>query len=169
LIPGAGEAWRGAGFIDDQTSATIPSTVRCPIDDDGAALDCGRKSEELQKHSMARWRGTVQGLLGFAETGRGDFGLRQQHSNVAFEQGVKNAYDFPGFCAGVHPAIILRRQGPVPGGRRFRERRRILRRTDQLVLEMFRTTSTWRFGSSWPQKRVKFQGLPSRIWLAGIR
>ena len=39
---------------------------------------------------------------------------------VAFDAGVKNAFDFPRLRAGLHPAAVLPRQGPVPLGRAVR-------------------------------------------------
>jgi len=114
---------------------------------------------------MAAMARHVQGMLDLQKLGAVTFDYGNNIRTFAFEQGVKNAYDFPGLCRRTSGHYFAKARGRS-GGRRFRERRRILRGRINWFWKCFRTTSTWRVGIKLAQKRVKFQGLPSRIcWL----
>src|SRR5712664_3790586 len=83
----------------------------------------------------------------------------------AFEQGVKNAYDFPGFVPAYIRPLFCEGKGPFRWAALSGEASDIAR-TDQLVLEMFPGNEHLSRWIKLAQKRVKFQGLPSRIcWL----
>ncbi len=83
----------------------------------------------------------------------------------AFQQGVKNAYDFPGFVPAYIRPLFCEGKGPFRWVALSGEPSDIAR-TDQLVLEMFPHDEHLNRWIKLAQKRVKFQGLPSRIcWL----
>src|SRR5437016_5573530 len=85
--------------------------------------------------------------------------------SFAFEQGVKNAYDFPGFVAAYIRPLFCEGRGPFRWAALSGEASDIAR-TDQLVLGMFPHDEHLGRWIKLAQKRVKFQGLPSRIcWL----
>jgi urocanate hydratase len=84
---------------------------------------------------------------------------------MAFEQGVKNAYDFPGFVPAYIRPLFCEGKGPFRWAALSGEASDIAR-TDQLVLEMFPRDEHLQRWIKLAQKRVKLQGLPSRIcWL----
>ena len=83
----------------------------------------------------------------------------------AFERGVTNAYDFPGFVPAYIRPLFCEGRGPFRWAALSGEPSDI-HRTDQLVLEMFPHDETLTRWIKLAQKRVKFQGLPARIcWL----
>jgi len=78
---------------------------------------------------------------------------------------VKNAYDFPGFVPAYIRPLFCEGKGPFRWAALSGEASDIAR-TDQLVLEMFPHDEHLQRWIRLAQKRVKFQGLPSRIcWL----
>jgi urocanate hydratase len=78
---------------------------------------------------------------------------------------VKNAYDFPGFVPAYIRPLFCEGRGPFRWAALSGEASDIAR-TDQLVLEMFPHDEHLSRWIKLAQKRVKFQGLPSRIcWL----
>ncbi len=84
----------------------------------------------------------------------------------AFQRGVKERLRFSGICAGVHSAAVLRGARAVSLGGAFGRGVGYSRSTDDLVLEMFPENSILRRWIDLARKRIKFQGLPSRIcWL----
>jgi urocanate hydratase len=84
---------------------------------------------------------------------------------MAFEQGVKNAYDFPGFVPAYIRPLFCEGRGPFRWAALSGEPSDIAR-TDDLVLQMFPEDKTLTRWIELARKRVQFQGLPSRIcWL----
>src|SRR5258707_13630778 len=81
-----------------------------------AALELRKKSpEEYKKHSMAAMAAHVQGMLDLQKLGAGTFDYGNNIGTMAFEQGVKNAYDFPGFVpANIRPPFC-EVKGPFRG------------------------------------------------------
>ena len=113
--------------------------------------------------SMARprrarcWRFQQAGAITF------DYGnnIRAQ----AQEAGRRQRLRLPGLRARVHPAAVLRGQGPVPLGRALR-RSGGHPRTDEAVLELFPENESLARWIRMAQEQVPFQGLPARIcWL----
>ena len=78
---------------------------------------------------------------------------------------MKNAYDFPGFVPAYIRPLFCEGRGPFRWAALSGEASDIAR-TDALVLEMFPKDEILSRWIRLAQKRVKFQGLPSRIcWL----
>src|SRR5438874_2536619 len=78
---------------------------------------------------------------------------------------LKNAYDFPGFVPAYIRPLFCEGKGPFRWAALSGEASDIAR-TDQLVLDMFPKDEHLNRWIKQVQKRVKFQGLPSRIcWL----
>src|SRR5207247_2431024 len=83
----------------------------------------------------------------------------------AFQQEVKDAYNFPGFVPAYIRPLFCEGKGPFRWAALSGESSDIAR-TDRLVLEMFPENEHLKRWITMAQKRVKFQGLPSRIcWL----
>ena len=129
----------------------------------GAAQKESRKS--TRKHSMAAMAQHVQGMLDLQKLGAVTFDYGNNIRTFAFQQGVKNAYDFPGFVPAYIRPLFCEGKGPFRWAALSGEASDIAR-TDQLVLEMFPQNEHLKRWIKLAQKRVKFQGLPSRIcWL----
>jgi urocanate hydratase len=167
VIPELAERGVLPDILTDQTSAHDPLNGYVP---NGMTLEQAlelRKNDpkaylEKSMNAMARH---VEGMLRLQKMGSVTFDYGNNIRTFAFQQGVKNAYDFPGFVPAYIRPLFCEGRGPFrwvalsgdPGD---------IAVTDDLVLEMFpknRILSRW---IELARKRIKFQGLPARIcWL----
>src|SRR6266851_5060890 len=167
LIPELAKRGVVPDLLTDQTSAHDPIGGYVP---NGmtleAALELRKKSpEDYKKRSMAAMAQHVQGMLDLQKLGAVTFDYGNNIRKFAFEQGVKNAYDFPGFVPAYIRPLFCEGKGPFRWAALSGEASDIAQ-TDQLVLEMFPQDEHLNRWIKLAQKRVKFQGLPSRIcWL----
>jgi urocanate hydratase len=107
----------------------------------------------------------VEGMLALQKLGAVTFDYGNNIRTFAFQQGVKNAYDFPGFVPAYIRPLFCEGRGPFRWAALSGEASDI-HRTDRLVLEMFPHDEILCRWIALAQKRVRFQGLPSRIcWL----
>jgi urocanate hydratase len=104
-------------------------------------------------------------MLALQKLGAVTFDYGNNIRTMAFEAGVKDAYDFPGFVPAYIRPLFCEGRGPFRWAALSGEPSDI-HRTDQLVLEMFPENESLTRWIRLAQKRVHFQGLPSRIcWL----
>ncbi|HXM98646.1 MAG TPA: urocanate hydratase [Candidatus Dormibacteraeota bacterium] len=153
--------------LTDQTSAHDPIGGYVPNGMTlGQALALRTKDpQEYRKHSLAAIAQHVQAMLELQKLGSVTFDYGNNIRTFAFEHGVKNAYDFPGFVPAYIRPLFCEGKGPFRWAALSGEASDIAR-TDQLVLEMFPQNEHLARWIKLAQKRVKFQGLPSRIcWL----
>src|SRR5256885_2557318 len=131
-----------------------------------AALELRKKSpEEYKKHSMAAMAAHVQGMLRLQKTGAVTFDYGNNIRTFAFQRGVQNAYDFPGFVPAYIRPLFCEGRGPFRWVALSGEPSDI-HVTDELVLELFPGNRILRRWIDLARKRIKFQGLPARIcWL----
>jgi len=111
---------------------------------------CRRALDSIAAH--------VRGMLDLQKLGAVTFDYGNNIRTFAFEQGVKDAYDFPALCP---PTFVLSsaKDAAVPLGGAFGEPSDIYR-TDQIVLEMFPQNEMLTRWIRLAQKRVRFQGCP---------
>jgi urocanate hydratase len=153
--------------LTDQTSAHDPLNGYVP---NGMGLEAAfqlRRDNpgEYKKRSMATMADHVQGMLDLQNLGAITFDYGNNIRTFAYEQGLKNAYDFPGFVPAYIRPLFCEGKGPFRWAALSGEASDIAR-TDQLVLEMFPKDEHLSRWIKLAQKRVRFQGLPSRIcWL----
>jgi urocanate hydratase len=84
---------------------------------------------------------------------------------VAKDEGVKNAFDFPGFVPAYIRPLFCEGKGPFRWAALSGDPEDIYR-TDQLIKELFPENEALLRWIDMAQERVAFQGLPSRIcWL----
>jgi urocanate hydratase len=167
LIPEMAKRGIVPDVLTDQTSAHDPIGGYVPNKMTlEAALELRKaKPEEYKKRSMAAMAEHVQGMLDLQKLGSVTFDYGNNIRTFAFEQGVKNAYDFPGFVPAYIRPLFCEGKGPFRWAALSGEASDIAR-ADQLVLEMFAQNEHLSRWIKLAQKRVKFQGLPSRIcWL----
>ncbi len=84
------------------------------------------------------------------------------------DEGVTNAFDFPGFVPAYIRPLFCRRQGPVPLGRAVGRPGGHLQDRCEDQGTHSRTTRTCTAGSTWRGERIAFQGLPARICWLGL-
>jgi urocanate hydratase len=107
----------------------------------------------------------VEGMLMLQKMGSVTFDYGNNIRTFAFDHGVKEAYNFPGFVPAYIRPLFCEGRGPFRWAALSGEASDI-HRTDQLVLEMFPNDEILSRWIKLAQKRVKFQGLPARIcWL----
>jgi urocanate hydratase len=167
VIPELAERGVLPDILTDQTSAHDPLNGYVP---NGMTLDQAlalRKSDpkaylEKSLNAMARH---VEGMLRLQKMGSVTFDYGNNIRTFAFQQGVKNAYDFPGFVPAYIRPLFCEGRGPFRWVALSGDPADIAV-TDDLVMEMFpknRILSRW---IELARKRIKFQGLPARIcWL----
>ena len=167
LIPEMARRGVVPDLLTDQTSAHDPLGGYVP---NGIALEAAlelraKDPDEYKRRSLAAIAQHVQGMLDLQKLGAVTFDYGNNIRTFAFEQGVKNAYDFPGFVPAYIRPLFCEGKGPFRWAALSGETSDIAR-ADQLVLEMFPENEHLVRWIKLAQKRVKFQGLPSRIcWL----
>jgi urocanate hydratase len=154
-------------LLTDQTSAHDPVGGYIP---QGLNVE---QAAELRKSDPTTYRKRalesigkhVEGMLALQKMGAVTFDYGNNIRTFAYEQGVKNAYDFPGFVPAYIRPLFCEGRGPFRWVALSGEDSDI-HRTDQLVLEMFPHDEILCRWIGLSQKRVRFQGLPSRVcWL----
>jgi urocanate hydratase len=167
VIPELAERGVLPDILTDQTSAHDPLNGYVP---NGMTFEQAvelRKSDpkaylEKSMNAMARH---VEGMLRLQKMGSVTFDYGNNIRTFAFQQGVKDAYDFPGFVPAYIRPLFCEGRGPFRWVALSGDPADIAV-TDDLVLEMFpenRILSRW---IELARKRIKFQGLPARIcWL----
>jgi urocanate hydratase len=153
--------------LTDQTSAhdTLNGYVPAHMEyEDALAL---RESDPdryigLAQRSIAEH---VSAMLGLMRRGAVTFDYGNNIRGEAYSQGVKNAFDIPGFVPEYIRPLFCDGKGPFrwvalsgdPGD---------IHRTDRAVLEAFPDNEGLHRWITKAQKKVRFQGLPARIcWL----
>ncbi len=113
-------------------------------------------------HSMAR---QVQAMLDFQKRGSIVFDYGNNLRQRAFDAGVKNAFDYPGFVPAFIRPLFCEGKGPFRWVALSGDEKDLYR-TDEAILELFPEDKSLERWIRLAQKRVAFQGLPARIcWL----
>jgi len=153
--------------VTDQTSAHDPLNGYIPAGlTVAAAADLRRKSpDEYLRRARASIATHVRAMLAFRAAGAIAFDYGNNIRTEAQDAGVADAFTIPGFvpeyirplfCEGKGPFRWVALSGDTAD----------LRRTDELVLELFPDNDHLRRWITLAQQRVAFQGLPARIcWL----
>ena len=152
--------------VTDQTSAHDPSYYypRGMTFEEAVALRerDPEKFKELAMESMARH---VEAMLAFQEQGAIVFDYGNNLRQMAYDAGVTNAFDYPGFVPAYIRPLFSEGKGPFRWVALSGDPEDIYR-TDEAILELFPEDHHLVRWIKMAQKRVKFQGLPSRIcWL----
>jgi len=154
-------------LLTDQTSAHDPVGSYIPrgLTLEQAAELRRRDPEEYRKRALDSIALHVRGMLELQKLGAVTFDYGNNIRTMAYEQGVKEAYDFPGFVQAYIRPLFCEGRGPFRWVALSGEPADI-RRTDELVLELFPHDEILNRWIRLAQKRVRFQGLPARIcWL----
>jgi urocanate hydratase len=167
VIPELAERGVVPDILTDQTSAHDPLNGYVPNGMSLAdALELRERDpkayEEKSLDAIARH---VEGMLRLQKMGAVTFDYGNNIRTFAFQRGLKNAYDFPGFVPAYIRPLFSEGRGPFRWVALSGEPSDI-HVTDDLVLELFPENKILRRWIDLARKRIKFQGLPARIcWL----
>jgi urocanate hydratase len=167
VIPELAERGVVPDILTDQTSAHDPLNGYVP---NGMTLEAAlelrqRDAQAYQEKSLDAMARHVEGMLRLQKMGAVTFDYGNNIRTFAFQQGVKNAYDFPGFVPAYIRPLFCEGRGPFRWVALSGEPSDI-HVTDDLVLELFPENRILRRWIDLARKRIKFQGLPARIcWL----
>ena len=157
-------------MVTDQTSAHDPLNGYLPIGWTMEEAKARRLSDpaavvHAAKHSMARH---VEAMLAFHHQGIPTFDYGNNIRQEAFHEGVKNAFDFPGFvpayirplfCEGVGPFRWVALSGDPED----------IYKTDAKVKELIPNDPHLHRWLDMARERIQFQGLPARICWVGLK
>jgi urocanate hydratase len=167
IIPELAERGVVPDILTDQTSAHDPLNGYVP---NGMTFEQAlslRKSDPqaYQERSLDAMARHVEGMLRLQKMGAVTFDYGNNIRTFAFQRGVKDAYDFPGFVPAYIRPLFCEGRGPFRWVALSGEASDI-HVTDELVLELFPENRILRRWIDLARKRIKFQGLPARIcWL----
>jgi urocanate hydratase len=167
IIPEMAERGVVPDILTDQTSAHDPLNGYVPNGMTLAEANELRKIDPkaYQEKSLDAMAVHVEGMLRLQKMGSVTFDYGNNLRTFAFQRGVKNAYDFPGFVPAYIRPLFCEGRGPFRWVALSGEASDI-HVTDDLVLELFPENRSLRRWIDLARKRIKFQGLPARIcWL----
>ena len=167
IIPELAERGVVPDILTDQTSAHDPLNGYVPngITFEQAIELRQRDPQAYQEKSLDAMARHVEGMLRLQKMGSITFDYGNNIRTFAFQRGVKNAYDFPGFVPAYIRPLFCEGRGPFRWVALSGEPSDI-HITDELVLELFPDNRILRRWIDLARKRIKFQGLPARIcWL----
>jgi len=154
-------------IVTDQTSAHDPINGYVPNGmtyEEALALraENPEKYEELSLQTIAAH---VRAMLDLQKAGAETFDYGNNIRHYAKEQGVENAFDFPGFVPAYLRPLFCEGSGPFRWAALSGDPEDIYK-TDQLAKEMFAEDEALVNWIDMAQKMIKWQGLPARIcWL----
>jgi urocanate hydratase len=167
IIPELAERGVVPDILTDQTSAHDPLNGYVPNGMSLAeALELRKRDPKAyQEKSLDAMARHVEGMLRLQKMGSVTFDYGNNIRTFAFQRGVKNAYDFPGFVPAYIRPLFCEGRGPFRWVALSGEPSDI-HVTDELVLELFPENRILKRWIELAKKRIKFQGLPARIcWL----
>ena len=155
--------------LTDQTSAHDPLVGYVPAGYDlkAAAALRNKDPKKYQKLSLASMGRHVKAMLALQKRGAMTFDYGNNLRQHAFNQGVKRAFDFPGFVpAYIRPQFCLGR-GPFRWVALSGDPADIAA-TDRALMELFPKDEGLHRWLKMAGERVAFQGLPARICWLGL-
>jgi urocanate hydratase len=153
--------------LTDQTSAHDPLNGYIPRRATLAEAAQLRESDPQTyiKRAIESMAIHVQAMLDMQRRGAATFDYGNNIRTMAYEGGVRNAYDFPGFIPAYIRPMFAEGRGPFRWVALSGNPRDIAV-TDDLVLELFPEDQILSRWIRLARDRVRFQGLPARIcWL----
>ncbi len=167
LIPKIAKGSFFPDLVTDQTSAHDPLRGYLPS---GLTMEAGAKlrasnPEEYVKRSKESIATHVRALLEFLAQGIPTFDYGNNIRQVAFEQGVKDAFLIPGFVPAYIRPLFCEGKGPFRWVALSGDPEDIYT-TDRALLELFPNKPDLTRWLKLARERIHFQGLPARIcWL----
>ncbi len=155
--------------VTDQTSAHDPANGYLPI---GWSVEewLAKRSSDPDAVAAAAVKSMsvhVRAMLEFHKAGVPTFDYGNNIRQVAFDDGVQDAFDFPGFVPAYVRPLFCRGVGPFRWVALSGDPEDIYR-TDQKVKEMIPDDPHLHKWLDAARERIKFQGLPARICWVGL-
>lgn len=154
-------------ILTDQTSAHDPIIGYFPHEISQEQANILREANPEQYLEMANrsMRLHVELMLELQQKGAITFDYGNNLRGRAYEQGLKNAFDFPGFVPAYIRPLFCEGKGPFRWAALSGDPEDI-KVTDELILSLFPENESLKRWMTMAQKRIAFQGLPARIcWL----
>ena len=156
-------------LLTDQTSAHDPVNGYIPA---GWSLDQWHDARErdpasVDKAARASMAVHVRAMLDFQAAGVPTVDYGNNIRQMALEEGVKNAFDFPGFVPAYIRPLFCRGIGPFRWAALSGDPQDIAR-TDAKVKELIPDNPHLHNWLDMAAERIKFQGLPARICWVGL-
>jgi len=152
--------------VTDQTPAhDVMSYIPAGMSVEEAARLRQDDAGEYARRSMDSMSAHVQAMLAFQKRGAEVFDYGNNLRQRAFDNGVKDAFAFPGFVPAYIRPLFCEGKGPFRWVALSGDPEDIYR-TDEAVAELFPENAHLQRWMKLARERVPFQGLPSRIcWL----
>ncbi|MCW8857099.1 MAG: urocanate hydratase, partial [Kangiella sp.] len=156
-------------LVTDQTSAHDPVNGYLPI---GWTVEEWRKEaqanpERVSKEAKKSMAIQVQAMLDFYHDGIPTVDYGNNIRQMALEEGVSNAFDFPGFVPAYIRPLFCRGVGPFRWAALSGDPEDIYK-TDQKVKEIIADDPHLHNWLDMARERIQFQGLPARICWVGL-
>ncbi len=165
----AGDARARPDALTDQTSAHDPANGYLPLGWTLAEWQERRQSDpravdRAARQSIARH---VEAMLALHRLGVATFDYGNNIRQMAKEEGVKDAFAFPGFVPAYIRPLFCRGKGPFRWAALSGDPEDIFR-TDAKVKELIPDDPHLHSWLDMARQRIKFQGLPARICWLGL-
>ncbi len=155
--------------VTDQTSAHDPVNGYLPEGWSVAQWDRLRASDPATVAAAARksMRKHVEAMLGFQKLGIPVFDYGNNIRQVAYDEGVRDAFAFPGFVPAYVRPLFCRGVGPFRWAALSGDPQDI-DRTDAKVKELIPDDPHLHRWLNLARERIRYQGLPARICWVGL-
>ncbi len=173
LLPAFAELARGGGprphAVTDQTSAHDLANGYLPLGWSVEEWVQARREDpaRLTRAAAASCAIHVRALLEFHEMGVPTIDYGNNIRQVAFDEGVENAFDIPGFVPACIRPLFCEGKGPFRWVALSGDPEDI-RKTDAKILELFPHNEPLKRWLTLAQEKIQFQGLPARICWLGL-
>lgn len=156
-------------MVTDQTSAHDPINGYLPIGWTMAEWKEKRKSapKEVEKAARTSMKIHVAAMLSFHHAGIPTFDYGNNIRQMAKDEGLSNAFDFPGFVPAYIRPLFCRGIGPFRWAALSGDPKDIYK-TDQKVKELLPDHKELHHWLDMARERIAFQGLPARICWVGL-
>lgn len=156
-------------MVTDQTSAHDPINGYLPL---GWTMSEWREKREkdpatVEKAARRSMRRQVEAMLGFHKMGVPTFDYGNNIRQMALEEGLENAFDFPGFVPAYIRPQFCKGVGPFRWAALSGDPEDIYR-TDEKVKELLPDNNHLHKWLDMAKERIAFQGLPARICWVGL-
>ncbi len=156
-------------MVTDQTSAHDPINGYLP---QGWTMSEWREKREsdpkaVEAAACASMKIHVKAMLDFWNAGVPTFDYGNNIRQVAFDEGLKDAFDFPGFVPAYIRPLFCRGVGPFRWAALSGDPEDIYK-TDQKVKELIPDDAHLHNWLDMARERIEFQGLPARICWVGL-
>ena len=153
--------------VTDQTSAHDVLFGYIPVGLSIEEANGLRKSDqsEYEKRAMDSMSRHVEAMLEFQKRGSVVFDYGNNLRQRAFDNGVENAFDYPGFVPAYIRPLFCEGKGPFRWVALSGDKEDIYK-TDRAIMNLFPANDHLTKWLTMAQEQVEFQGLPARIcWL----